>query len=849
MEVKTQCPQCKQIYIVDDSFIGHAVECEKCGTAFSVKTISSKKHTPKTKRIIIVFLSIVSGLFAIVLAIVFCCTYINKIIASNNYVKGLEAKNEGTYGEAIHYFHKAAEKGHKDAQFELGLYYEEEYKKEEFPWDIQEAVKWFEEAALNGHIEAEYKLGKLCQSDIGVKAFFDAAFYFALAASNGHKDAQFELGCCLFYGNGVSPNIDTAETWFERAAEQGNIDAGKYLDAIKTIKSADQDDVQAQYKLGELYLSGNIVKQDKNEAIKWFRKAANRGHKDAQCRLGLCYYHGDGITRDTYDAVKWFRKAAEQNHAKALWNLGCCYILGEGVEEDIVEACKMFLKSSEQGNEEATIFLDSVCSDNKLISDAVQGNAEAQYKIAYELYKKEGISKNSRDLEINSLMFKWLNKAAKQGHRQAQYALGVYYYKEKRIITDESYQWFQKAANQGLMQAQSILGYVYYYGADSYSSRNGISADIDRDRNKALIWLKKAAEQGDETARYNLEVFSNNRSIRKPDIEWNEQKEIGEKVNSAEIEKINASPDKDSEANEHPEGVISKKAETEQKEQEKKRQKENSDEDSDGFTYAQETEAGTNPRDPSSHPKYITQVYISSVSQQCFSGLELVSIEPRGGKGSWEASFSVIRNNRKRSEVVRINDKFNHNNTSFSIIDIEDTNTGHIQNGRFITTYIVYIKRVGRQERIPCRIKEPIYDPVLRVNFINALNNREFSASVGNTFKVGNSKTGEEQYKVISANLNTREAVVESVDKDKKRYNLNAINPKRIEESKTKASSTPGTSIGRVLTDAERARLRAQEMEINRRTAEMMREMDRKMDRERARDLQYQQRLLQRNNY
>jgi len=59
---------------------------------------------------------------------------------------------------------------------------------------------------------------------------------------------------------------------------------------------------------------------------------------DAIYTQGLCYYKGDGVAKDYVEAVKWFRKAAERGHASAQRNLGVCYKNGEGVEKDYAEA-------------------------------------------------------------------------------------------------------------------------------------------------------------------------------------------------------------------------------------------------------------------------------------------------------------------------------------------------------------------------------------------------------------------------------------------------------------------------------------------------------------------------------
>lgn len=52
---------------------------------------------------------------------------------------------------------------------------------------------------------------------------------------------------------------------------------------------------QAEYGLGLCYASGHGVKADAGEAVKWYRKAAERGHTEATWKLGECYRHGTGV--------------------------------------------------------------------------------------------------------------------------------------------------------------------------------------------------------------------------------------------------------------------------------------------------------------------------------------------------------------------------------------------------------------------------------------------------------------------------------------------------------------------------------------------------------------------------
>ena len=52
------------------------------------------------------------------------------------------------------------------------------------------------------------------------------------------------------------------------------------------------------------------------------RREAEQGNAIAQNNLGICYFEGEGIAEDHQEAVKWFRKAAEQEVALSQKYLG-----------------------------------------------------------------------------------------------------------------------------------------------------------------------------------------------------------------------------------------------------------------------------------------------------------------------------------------------------------------------------------------------------------------------------------------------------------------------------------------------------------------------------------------------
>lgn len=196
MESRIKCPNCGQEYVIDDSYLGQALKCESCGTTFAASKDKRFKQTSSSsaKKKTIIVLSIVAVVF--VVAIILGIIVFLGMNANIAYKKGLEAQKEHRYDAAFEYFKKAAEKGHPEAQYELGCCYS---KPEGTALDNPEAIKWFRKAAEQGHMNAQYGLGRLYQAGAGVRKSTDEAlFWFEKAAEQGHKDALYQCGTCFF---------------------------------------------------------------------------------------------------------------------------------------------------------------------------------------------------------------------------------------------------------------------------------------------------------------------------------------------------------------------------------------------------------------------------------------------------------------------------------------------------------------------------------------------------------------------------------------------------------------------------------------------------------------------------
>jgi hypothetical protein len=134
------------------------------------------------------------------------------------------------------------------------------------------------------------------------------------------------LAAKYFNGNGIALDLEQAVYWYKKAAEQGH--AG------------------AQSQLGDCYFRGEGVNKDKKLAFHWFKKAAEQGHADAQSCVAGMYKCGMGVTQDLNRAAYWYTKAAEQGDQCSQTSLGVLYEEGKGVEQNFELAMYWLLRGS-----------------------------------------------------------------------------------------------------------------------------------------------------------------------------------------------------------------------------------------------------------------------------------------------------------------------------------------------------------------------------------------------------------------------------------------------------------------------------------------------------------------------
>lgn len=303
--------------------------------------------------------------------------------AENCFNRGRRADQDRRHGDALRWYRRAAERGHAESQYHLGLMYLNDqgvrhaydtaarwlreaadqghpraqrnlavlyFRGVGAPRDHAAAVEWLKRSAVQGCVSAQMDLARVYLEGDGVQDPVAAVSWLHHLAEGGHRDEQYYLGLMYYDGRGVSRDRAAAATWFRRAADQRHH--------------------EAEYRLGLLYRDGIGVPQDLGIAAEWLRRAAAGQHararfvRDRMFRTGMLtldepqeqfeladgYFMGYDIPQDQDAAAVWFRRAADQGHADAAYRLGDMYDKGQGVPQDHTEAAKLLRYAADHGH-------------------------------------------------------------------------------------------------------------------------------------------------------------------------------------------------------------------------------------------------------------------------------------------------------------------------------------------------------------------------------------------------------------------------------------------------------------------------------------------------------------------
>lgn len=388
--------------------------------------------------------------------------------ANGDYQRGLQAYQQQNYEKAYKLWQPLAEQGEAVAQYRLGSLYELGNGVER---DLAIAREWYRWAAEQGLMDAEYALGNWYQQrwHSGIRHGQDfqsnevdrkhALYWYRRAAERGHEQASGAISRLLQQNN--EPGLIDGREWMAIILLAGIIallvfTAYRLLSGHRGPKSIapDQDpeavrrfehiynqalhgDKQAQYFLGVMYSSGDGVTEDDEQALHWYKRAAERDYAPAQRAVGLCYANARGVSRDQPQSVTWLRRAAENGDGEAQYELGMKYMSGEGVSEDFQQTLFWMKKAARKGIGEAQLELGILLRDGAGV-DHVSG--------PFASYRNGSVINKDAEEAL-----RWLIRAAEQGLVDAQVNVADMYHRGEGIPVDEhrAVYWFREAAQNG----------------------------------------------------------------------------------------------------------------------------------------------------------------------------------------------------------------------------------------------------------------------------------------------------------------------------------------------------------------------------------------------------------------
>ena len=337
----------------------------------------------------------------------------------------------------------------------------------------------------------QYRIGKMFCYGLGTEQDYEKAFeWFERSAKQKNKFAQFSLANLYYYGSGVEKDLSQAFLWYQRSSSQGqpyaaysiaqmyrygeyvtkdNDTAQRYyqqaLSGFLKIENDDMANDDLFYKLGQMFKLGLGTDSDVTKAIEYFKRSAEMNNKNGFFEYGKALLTGEHIPQDTDSAVKLLEKAVKLKNINSKRFLALEYISGEHLEQDI----------------EKGIALLTECADS--------GDVIASYRLG-KIYLQGEIMPQNLDKAEKYLLLA-------EDSEYTQYALAKLYLQEEKYDIQKAVNYFENCAAKNHW-ASYQLGRIYLFGA----------AELTKDKEQAIEWFTKSANDGNEYAQAMLDNIS-----------------------------------------------------------------------------------------------------------------------------------------------------------------------------------------------------------------------------------------------------------------------------------------------------------------------------------------------------
>ena len=265
---------------------------------------------------------------------------------------------------------------------------------------------------------------------------------------------------------------------------------------VEQLLLSDPKNVLAIHDLGKLYSTDKLGEKNDEKSFSFYREALHaltviEPNADSMFpyepkykgqvmkpvdmrsyvwyRRGKMYCYGLGTKQDYEKAFEWFLKSAQEGNKFAQYSLANLYYYGNGVEKDLSQAFLWYRKSASQGQPYASYAVAQMYKNGEYVQKD-ESTAQQYYKRALS-----GFLKIENDEQADDNLYYKLGSMFKNG-------LGT------EIDIPKAIEYFEKSTEN--MWSTYQLGRLYLFGSDG----------LGKDKEKAIEWLTKSANDGNEFA-------------------------------------------------------------------------------------------------------------------------------------------------------------------------------------------------------------------------------------------------------------------------------------------------------------------------------------------------------------
>ena len=184
--------------------------------------------------------------------------------------------------------------------------------------------------------------------------------------------------------------------------------AGEW-DSAECIFSS-RDDDRWRIALAYVYMDRDDGRADPVRTFELLHELAERGNLTACTDLGYCFAFGIGCEKSPEDAVTWYRLAADAGMTRAMNNLAVCYTRGSGTVKDPARAIAL-LEKCEEGDGMVLSNLGSAyaaAGDEAMAVRYDRKAAEAGDPRAIEKLRERGMDVSgytAKDVDFGAVLF------------------------------------------------------------------------------------------------------------------------------------------------------------------------------------------------------------------------------------------------------------------------------------------------------------------------------------------------------------------------------------------------------------------------------------------------------------